>query len=99
MTDPEEDTQEEGTLEEEDMDTPEEEDIWEEEEEALPELDLLVEDGDHPLCPCHKQTKENWWVNCPPSSNGDQKQTQLFINQWELYWGVNNDNALMINPY
>ncbi len=24
---------------------------------------------------------------------------QLFINQWELYWGVNNDNPLMINPY
>ena len=24
---------------------------------------------------------------------------QLFINQWELYWGVNNNNPLMINPY
>ncbi len=24
---------------------------------------------------------------------------QLFINQWELYWGVNNDNPLMVNPY
>jgi len=23
----------------------------------------------------------------------------LFINQWDLYWGVNNDNPLMMNPY
>ena len=23
----------------------------------------------------------------------------LFINEWELYWAVNNDNALMINPF
>jgi|SRR6266702_98467 len=29
----------------------------------------------------------------------DRKNMQLFINQWELYWGVNNDNPLMINPY
>ncbi|SRR6266702_2559450 len=31
--------------------------------------------------------------------DGEQTKTQLFINQWELYWGVNNDNPLMINPY
>ncbi len=31
--------------------------------------------------------------------DGDRKNMQLFINQWELYWGVNNDNPLMINPY
>jgi len=47
------------------MDTLEEEDTREEEEEVLPELDPLGEDGDHPLCPYHKQTKENWWVNHP----------------------------------
>ncbi len=35
----------------------------------------------------------------PSIYDGDWKNTQLFINQWELYWGVNNDNALMINPY
>ncbi len=35
----------------------------------------------------------------PTIYEGDRKNTQLFINQWELYWGVNNDNPLMINPY
>src|SRR6266702_2623090 len=35
----------------------------------------------------------------PNIFDGDQKQTQLFINQWELYWWVNNDNTLMMNPY
>jgi len=35
----------------------------------------------------------------PTIYNGDRKNTQLFINQWELYWGVNNDNPLMVNPY
>jgi len=35
----------------------------------------------------------------PSVYDGDRKTTQLFINQWELYWGVNNDNPLMINPY
>ena len=35
----------------------------------------------------------------PSIYDGDRKNTQLFINQWELYWGVNNDNPLMINPY
>ncbi len=23
----------------------------------------------------------------------------MFTNQWDLYWGVNNDNALLANPY
>ncbi len=35
----------------------------------------------------------------PSIYDRDRKNTQLFINQWELYWGVNNDNPLMINPY
>ncbi len=35
----------------------------------------------------------------PTIYNGDRKNTQLFISQWELYWGVNNDNPLMVNPY
>jgi len=35
----------------------------------------------------------------PSIYNRDRKNTQLFINQWELYWGVNNDNPLIINPY
>jgi len=35
----------------------------------------------------------------PSIYKGERENTQLFINQWELYWGVNNDNPLMINPY
>ncbi len=35
----------------------------------------------------------------PSIYDGDRKSMQLFINQWELYWGANNDNRLMINPY
>ncbi len=39
-------------------------------------------------------------VGEPPTIyDGDQKKTTLFINEWELYWAVNNDNTLMINPY
>jgi len=39
-------------------------------------------------------------VGEPPTIyNGDRKKTTLFINEWELYWAVNNDNTLMINPY
>ncbi len=28
-----------------------------------------------------------------------RKNMQMFTNQWDLYWGVNNDNALLANPY
>ncbi len=35
----------------------------------------------------------------PTIYNGNWSNTQLFINQWDLYWGVNNNNALMMNPY
>ncbi len=35
----------------------------------------------------------------PTIFNRDRKQTQMFINQWELYWGINNDNVIMMNPY
>ncbi len=46
------------------------------------------------------QANQGKLVGEPPTVfDGDWKQMQLFINQWELYWGVNNDNALMINPY
>jgi len=39
-------------------------------------------------------------VGEPPTIyDGERKKTTLFINEWELYWAVNNDNALMINPY
>jgi len=39
-------------------------------------------------------------VGEPPTTfDGDRKKTTLFINEWELYWAVNNDNTLMINPY
>ena len=35
----------------------------------------------------------------PTVYDGDRKKTTLFINEWELYWAVNNDNPLMMNPY
>jgi len=39
-------------------------------------------------------------VGEPPTIyDSDRKKTTLFINEWELYWAVNNDNTLMINPY
>jgi len=28
-----------------------------------------------------------------------RKNTQMFTNQWDLYWGINNDNPLLANPY
>jgi len=35
----------------------------------------------------------------PTVFDRDRKQMQMFINQWELYWGVNNNNTIMMNPY
>ena len=46
------------------------------------------------------QVQQGKLVGEPPTIyDGDRKRTTLFINEWELYWAVNNDNALMINPY
>ncbi len=46
------------------------------------------------------QAHQGKLVGEPPTTyDGDRKKTTLFINEWELYWAVNNDNALMINPY
>ncbi len=46
------------------------------------------------------QVHQGKLVGEPPTIyDGDRKKTTLFINEWELYWVVNNDNALMINPY
>ncbi len=46
------------------------------------------------------QAQQGKLVGEPPTIyDGDRKKTTLFINEWELYWAVNNDNALMINPY
>jgi len=46
------------------------------------------------------QAQQGKLVGQPPEIyDGDRKKTTLFINEWELYWAVNNDNALMINPY
>lgn|SRR6266702_271159 len=39
-------------------------------------------------------------VGDPPTIyDGDRKKTQTFVNQWDVYWGVNSDNALIMNPY
>ncbi len=46
------------------------------------------------------QAQQGKLVGEPPTIyDRDRKKTTLFINEWELYWAVNNDNALMINPY
>ncbi len=46
------------------------------------------------------QAQQGKLVGEPPTTyDGDRKKTTLFINEWELYWAVNGDNALMINPY
>ncbi len=46
------------------------------------------------------QAPQGKLVGEPPTIyDGDRKKMTLFINEWELYWAVNNDNALMINPY
>ena len=46
------------------------------------------------------QAPQGKLVGEPPTIyDGDRKKTTLFINEWELYWAVNNNNALMINPY
>jgi len=40
------------------------------------------------------------FVGDPPMVfDGTRKNTQMFTNQWDLYWGVNNDNPLLANPY
>jgi len=46
------------------------------------------------------QAHQGKLVGEPPTIyDSNRKKTTLFINEWELYWAVNNDNALMINPY
>jgi len=46
------------------------------------------------------QAHQGKLVGEPPTIYArDRKKTTLFINEWELYWAVNNNNTLMINPY
>ena len=37
--------------------------------------------------------------NAPIVFMGDRTKTDKFCTQWELYWGVNNNNTLMRNAY
>ena len=37
--------------------------------------------------------------NAPIILTGDRSKTEQFLTQWELYWGVNNNNSLMRNTY
>ncbi|KAH9043910.1 hypothetical protein EDB85DRAFT_1885416 [Lactarius pseudohatsudake] len=40
------------------------------------------------------------FVGQPPEVfTGDRTKTEEFLTQWELYWGVNNNNTVMSNPY
>jgi len=37
--------------------------------------------------------------NPPMIFDRTRRNMQMFTNQWDLYWGVNNDNTLLANPY
>ncbi|KAH9040495.1 hypothetical protein EDB85DRAFT_2173781 [Lactarius pseudohatsudake] len=40
------------------------------------------------------------FVGQPPEVfTGDRTKTEEFLTQWELYWGINNNNTVMSNPY
>jgi len=46
------------------------------------------------------QPGNNKFVGDPPTIfDGTRKNTQIFTNQWDIYWGVNNNNNLLANPY
>ena len=42
---------------------------------------------------------EKFVGNAPIILTGDRSKTEQFLTQWELYWGVNNNNSLMRNTY
>ena len=42
---------------------------------------------------------EKFVGNAPIIFTGDRSKTEQFLTQWELYWGVNNNNSLMRNAY
>ena len=42
---------------------------------------------------------EKFVGNAPIIFTGDRGKTEQFLTQWELYWGVNNNNSLMRNAY
>ena len=42
---------------------------------------------------------EKFIGNAPIIFTGDRSKTEQFLTQWELYWGVNNNNSLMRNAY
>ncbi len=37
--------------------------------------------------------------NPPQVFNGDRDRTQLFLSQWEIYWGLNYTVDIMAQPY
>ena len=46
----------------------------------------------HPL-------SEKFVGNAPIIFTRDRTKTEQFLTQWELYWGVNNNNSLMRKAY
>jgi len=56
--------------------------------------------GGGPLGGIGGQPGNNKFVEDPPTIfDGTQKNTQIFTNQWDIYWGINNSNNLLANPY
>ncbi|KAH9011279.1 hypothetical protein EDB85DRAFT_2160181 [Lactarius pseudohatsudake] len=48
----------------------------------------------------HQEDGHPMFVGQPPEVfTGDRTKTEEFLTQWELYWGVNNNNTVMSNPY
>ncbi len=37
--------------------------------------------------------------NPPQTFDGDRDRTQLFLSQWEIYWGLNYTVDIMAEPY
>ena len=42
---------------------------------------------------------EKFVGNTPIIFTRDRSKMEQFLTQWELYWGVNNNNLLMRNAY
>ena len=55
--------------------------------------------GGPPLGAPRQQPMGKFIGDPPMVFDGTRKNTQMFTNQWDLYWGVNNDNPLLANPY
>src|SRR5258708_10551778 len=52
-----------------------------------------------PAAPQQPHQTNKFVGNAPVIFTGDRTKTEEFSTQWELYWGVNNNNSIMSNAY